>query len=693
MVSEKVKQIIKIVSMVCFVAIVATPVVSQTQPWTGNGGKGIRLTVLEPVGKGLSENEAWMLSLVQGSLTSDFNRYSAMTIVDRQNLEHIIAEQLQSLSGHYSEADYVKIGHLTNASLILTGSISKTANAFMLEFAVTDVESGERRASYSPKSVTPASLENLSAVKEATADLLAQLGVTLTERGRTELKRPLAIEQVQAETALAQGVVAQRQGTDLEALSYFIQASSHNPELAEATSRLNTLTTSIASGNIGVNVRSDIQLRNLWIERLEEAETFYANSLKERPYYLVYSTNISPLEYSGRNVSLSLESIAVYPDLSWANSANQVIQTVRKGFQATGRAAAWGLTNWPIESITSPSPFTTSFPGIWVEVEVLNSKGESIEAKESVWLPFGWEVTVQQNGNTVVKPSGGVREMVFPAVNSNAVTEHLGIRINTIDGVPANRVEGQRRTRIMNTTEFSRSPLAGMVRGLRPGTATEEWIYFSWQSLTGASSWRGGNHHILVVNRGVTAIGNEAYKGQGLSHVIIPNTVTSIGNEAFQNNRLTSLVMPNSVRTIGSSAFKNNQLISVIIPNSVTSIGNEAFQNNRLISAAIPNSVNTIGEYAFRNNQLTSMTIPNSVKTLGSYAFYQNQLTTITILNSVSSGSQTFDENPLTSVTIGPNLDLRYGYGRWGSFLNYYYENHKMAGTYTFEKDTWTYRP
>jgi len=650
----KIKCVLRIVLMACFVAIAVAPVASQT-PWTGNGGKGIRLTVLEPVGKGLSANEAWMPSLVQGSITSDFNRYSAMTIVDRQNLEKIIAEQQQSLSGNYSDADYVKIGHLTNASLILTGSISKTANAFMLEFAVTDVESGERRASYSPKSVTPASLENLSAVKEATADLLSQLGVTLTERGLTELKRPLAVAQVQAETALAQGVVAQRQGTELEALSYFIQAAGHNPNLAEAASRLNTLTTSIASGNIGVNVRSDIQLRNLWTERLEETETFYANSLKERPYFLVYSTNINPLEYSGKNVSLSLESIALYPDLSYASAADQVVQTVRKGLQATGRATAWGLANWPVQSVSSPSPFATSFPGFWVEVEVLNAKGESIEAKASVWLPMGWEVAVHQNGTTAAKPTGGIiMGVVFPAVDSNAVTDHLGIRINSIDGIQADRVVGQRRIRIMNTTEFTRSPMASMYRGIRPGNTNEEWSFFSWQSLTGASSWRAGNYHIAVINRGVTSIGKEAYQGQGFSHLNIPNTVTSIGESAFKNNRLTSLILPNSVKTIGNYAFENNQLTSVIIPNSVTSIGQQAFYNNRL----------------------TNITIPNSVSNDNSY---------------------TFENNPLTSVTIGPNSNLGRGDnwngGRWNSFYQYYIKNNRMAGTYTFDGSTWAYRP
>ena len=58
-----------------------------SQYWTGNGGRGMRLAVLEPSGRGIPENEQWMLSLIQGSITGDFNKYSAMTIIDRQNIE------------------------------------------------------------------------------------------------------------------------------------------------------------------------------------------------------------------------------------------------------------------------------------------------------------------------------------------------------------------------------------------------------------------------------------------------------------------------------------------------------------------------------------------------------------------------------------------------------------------------------
>lgn len=137
----------------------------QPQYWTGVGGKGIRLAVLEPVGKGLSDDERWMLSLVQGSITGDFNKYSAMTVIDRQKLEQVLKEWEESMSDNYSDADRVKIGNLTQASHILTGSINKTASAYMLELSVTDVASGVRKASYSPTPISPLALENLSAVK------------------------------------------------------------------------------------------------------------------------------------------------------------------------------------------------------------------------------------------------------------------------------------------------------------------------------------------------------------------------------------------------------------------------------------------------------------------------------------------------------------------------------------------------
>jgi hypothetical protein len=72
--------------------VVQSAVPQKPVYFTGNGGKGFTLAVLEPTGKELPEAERYLLPLVQGSITGDFNKYSAMTIIDRQNLDKILAE-------------------------------------------------------------------------------------------------------------------------------------------------------------------------------------------------------------------------------------------------------------------------------------------------------------------------------------------------------------------------------------------------------------------------------------------------------------------------------------------------------------------------------------------------------------------------------------------------------------------------
>jgi len=217
------------------------------------------LAILEPTGSGLSADELrWMPPLVQGAMTGDFNLYSAITIIDRQNLDTILEQQGLSISGHFSEADFIRIGHLANAHYVLTGTITRTPTAYMLGFAVTNVQTGVRRASRPPTPVSLQALEDLSAVRVASADILGQLGVNLTARGRQELTRPLDMSEVHAQTALARGITAQRQGMEAEAMSHFIQANVQAPELEEAENRLAILTAGLARTDFGVGARQDI---------------------------------------------------------------------------------------------------------------------------------------------------------------------------------------------------------------------------------------------------------------------------------------------------------------------------------------------------------------------------------------------------------------------------------------------------
>ena len=302
----------------------------------GDGGRGMRLAVLEPAGRGLSANEQWVPSLIQGSLTSDFNRYSAITVIDRQNLETILAEQNQSMSGNYSDDDFISIGKLTNARYVLAGSINRTPNAIMLELAITDAETGERKASYAPNAVSIEALENLSAVREATADLLAQLGVTLTENGLADLTRPVAVAQVQSQTALARGITANRQGSIVEAMHYFSESVSFNAGFPEADQRFKTLTARIESGNFGENIRNEIQIRNTWDKLLDDAIDFY----KKTPYFnLVYSTipHLGPIDFSNNTARVFFN--------CWLepNAGLTVVYNIVKALENTKKMDDWGL--------------------------------------------------------------------------------------------------------------------------------------------------------------------------------------------------------------------------------------------------------------------------------------------------------------------------------------------------------------
>lgn len=96
------------------------------------------------------------------------------------------------------------------------------------------------------------------------------------------------------------------------------------------------------------------------------------------------------------------------------------------------------------------------------------------------------------------------------------------------------------------------------------------------------SPWNSYDDSIssVVIEDGVTSIGEWAFAGCGMTSVSIPNSVTYIDQYAFSNcNGLTSIEIPNSVTSIGDYTFDGcTGMTSITIPNSVTSIGNYAFE-------------------------------------------------------------------------------------------------------------------
>ncbi|MDR1787972.1 MAG: DUF1566 domain-containing protein [Treponema sp.] len=432
--------------------------VVSTRAWTqsyytGDGGKDITLVVYEPEGRELSRDENWLLPLVQGSFNTDFAKYSGITIFDRQNLERIMAQQTESASGLYSDEDYIRIGHLANARHILTGTITKTPNgAFSLQFSVSEVETGKRVASYGPASCSPLALENLSAVKKASADLLGQLGVKLTDAARRELSAEADTRQVQAETALSKGIEAAKKGTVVEALSYFFQAADFNPASTEVASRLNILNRDISSGNMGDNVRNDLQWHDQWKERLAEGSQFTTNYLKTPPapsYSVIYTTNIQQgrIDYDTRTVEVSGVTVNYVFDgtalEAWTKQLQNVAKAVNDGLANTKRNGDWRLS--PVQGRRNQDFSYT------LTVSLLNDQGQRLSSQD-VRLRGSWTADTERGFSySLYDKEASVR---FTGVSADLITDRLSVRFTAIDGKDAQTVARANNISIMTDEDY-----------------------------------------------------------------------------------------------------------------------------------------------------------------------------------------------------------------------------------------------
>ena len=90
----------------------------------------------------------------------------------------------------------------------------------------------------------------------------------------------------------------------------------------------------------------------------------------------------------------------------------------------------------------------------------------------------------------------------------------------------------------------------------------------------------------VIIEPGVTTIGDSAFCRSGIESVSIPDTVTSIGMAAFKLcDRLETVSIPDSVTNISMYAFSNcKSLWLIIMPATVTTVGERAFAENSSIN-------------------------------------------------------------------------------------------------------------
>jgi len=381
------------------------PAYAQTF-WTGDGGRYTRITVSEPLGKGLSAQEQQLLPLIQSAIIGVFQKYSAMTVMDQLNLENVLRRQQLAIAGSFSDTDYIGIGNATNARLVVFGSLTKIAAGYTLQLTVTDVKTGQRKAFYLPRQVSLWALENLSAIRMISADLLQQLGVELTPDAIEELGKSDSLARVQAENALAMGIIAQRKGLVIDALSCFFQATTFDPSLSGAIGRASAVSAVILSKDLDEDAQSKIQVHDEWRTIITAARLYYEKHL---PYELVYDTDIGRGNNSGKTINLSLNIGLIPADDIWKtiNNLRQSLTIARQQDETL---------KLDLEKIEPRK--------IVVTIEIVNEN----------------DVVLSKASHTFTNPSETNQEKAvlrFPNVKTDDITDQLTVRVVSINEIPA----------------------------------------------------------------------------------------------------------------------------------------------------------------------------------------------------------------------------------------------------------------
>jgi hypothetical protein len=424
---------------------------SSTAPtFTGDGGKGKSIAILAPKATGLDEKHNYLPALVQGEFVSNFTGYSAISVMDRVNLETVYAELL---SGYYNDDAGLDLGHLKETDYIQTGSITRTATGYALQMTITRNADKMTVASYSG-TCTFVELDNLTGVRRASLDLLQKMGVEPTARTKTELAGAATTNDVKAQTALAQGIVAQQSGNEFQAMFNYFDARTFNANLTETGARIVNASTTLAANNWqNTGARGQVLSE---IERMKETDRQAAeqkkNFLELLKKAIAFYKAHQPFEVKTSNYftfdnidhKKGTVDITVSMNLSAINTERNIIRDLRNKalfLFDDGRREPWPYDK---ELIYENKYVKSRLPFLWkkriingveygtliIKADVSNEKGKKLKT-----LSFDYkhdDVYSMITGNIKIKTETEAKN-VF-SIKVDDLTDTLTVRILSIDG-------------------------------------------------------------------------------------------------------------------------------------------------------------------------------------------------------------------------------------------------------------------
>ena len=177
-------------------------------------------------------------------------------------------------------------------------------------------------------------------------------------------------------------------------------------------------------------------------------------------------------------------------------------------------------------------------------------------------------------------------------------------------------------------------------------------------------NWHAGSIDKVVIEEGITDIGDNCFARLYVKEVSLPTTLKTIGKKAFTDCRFESLEIPETVRvtSIGSEAFSNNpSLKKVVWPGSIPAVPESAFADcGKLSEVTLSKGVTKVARSAFaRCGSLKAVSMPDTLVTIEGYVFQQTALSEFKAPKGLKSiGDNAFEAcQVLTTFTLNEGLE------------------------------------